>query len=196
MNEQNSKELDTGHDITSLQKAKDFFVELVKIVLVSLAIIIPIRQFLIQPFYVKGASMEPNFEDHEYLIIDEITYRFRLPMRGEIVVFKAPTEAQQFFIKRIIGLPGETVAVKDGKVLINGDILDEELYLGNLTTQGDRTEKLKENHYFVMGDNRNASYDSRLFGPIVRSSIIGRTVFRGWPYDKIEWFQAPMYDNK
>ncbi len=194
MNKTSQKELAPQYEITSFQKAKDFVVELVKIVLVSSAIILPVRHFLIQPFYVKGASMEPNFEDHEYLIIDEITYRFRAPERGEIVVFKGPTGAQQFFIKRIIGLPGETVAVKEGAVYINNKKLDETMYLArDLPTQGDVSVKLNNNEYFVMGDNRNASYDSRLFGPIENTAITGRTVFRGWPYDRIEWFTTPSY---
>ncbi len=197
MNKETIQQPPAGAPLSSLQKAKDFFVELIKIVLVSLAIIIPIRHFLIQPFYVKGASMEPNFEDHEYLIIDEITYRFHVPQRGEIVVFRAPTEAQQFFIKRIIGLPGETVSVKEGVVRVNGKSLDETKYLSSdLHTQGDVMVTLKDNEYFVMGDNRNASYDSRLFGPINRTRIIGRTVFRGWPYDRIQWFETPVYDNR
>ena len=88
-----------------------FFVEVIQIILISCAIIIPIRYFLIQPFYVKGASMEPNFFDSEYLIIDELSYRMRVPERGEIVVFRYPRDPKEFFIKRIIGLPGETVEV-------------------------------------------------------------------------------------
>src|SRR3989344_8759420 len=86
-----------------------FVFELIQVVAVSLAIIIPVRYFLIQPFYVKGASMEPNFFDHEYLIIDELSYRYKQPQRGEIVVFRYPNDPSQFFIKRVIGIPGETV---------------------------------------------------------------------------------------
>src|SRR4030042_1250407 len=95
-----------------------FIFELIKIVVISRVIIIPIRYFLIQPFYVKGASMEPNFYDHEYLIIDEITYRFNEPKRGDIVVFRYPRDPQEYFIKRVIGLPGEEVQIKDGGVII------------------------------------------------------------------------------
>ena len=93
---------------------RNFFIfvfEVVKVVVISLAIIIPVRYFLIQPFYVKGASMEPSFYDHEYLIVDEMSYRFRLPERGEIVVFKYPLDPSQYFIKRVIGLPGEKVEI-------------------------------------------------------------------------------------
>ena len=86
-----------------------FILEVIQIVIISAAIIVPIRYFLIQPFYVKGASMEPNFYDHEYLIIDELSYRLRDPIRGEIVVFRYPRDPSQFFIKRVVGMPGETV---------------------------------------------------------------------------------------
>ena len=90
-----------------------FVFELIKIVVISLVIIIPVRYFLIQPFYVKGASMEPNFYDHEYLIIDEITYRFNEPQRGDIIVFRYPRNPQEYFIKRLIAMPGEEVQIKD-----------------------------------------------------------------------------------
>ena len=179
---------------TRIHHIKDFVIEVGKIVIVSLAIIIPIRHFLIQPFYVKGASMEPNFEDHEYLIVDEITYRLREPARGEIVVFRPPTSTNQYYIKRIVGMPGEEVSVKGERVYINGKLLDEGGYLpSGLATYGEGVVALKSNEYFVMGDNRTASLDSRSFGPIMRDDILGRTVFRGWPYNRIEWFEAPRY---
>ena len=120
---------------------KDFIWETIKVIVISLAIIIPIRYFLIQPFYVKGASMEPNFHDHEYLIIDEISYRLNDPQRGDVVVFRYPNEPSQYFIKRIIGLPGETVQVEDGQITIinnympQGFILNESSYLPNIYTE-------------------------------------------------------------
>lgn len=174
--------------------AKEFIIELAKIILFSLAIIIPIRYFLIQPFYVKGASMEPNFQDHEYLIVDEITYRFRAPTRGEIIVFRAPGERRQYFIKRIIGVPGEIIEGKEGKLYANGALLNEGQYLASdVTTQGEFTVTLQETEYWVQGDNRSASLDSRSFGPIHRKDIIGRAAFRGWPFDRITWFETPSY---
>ncbi len=178
-----------------VKQAKEFVMELAKIVLISLAIIIPVRHFLIQPFYVKGASMEPNFEDHEYLIVDEITYQFRAPERGEIVVFRAPG-VKQYYIKRIIGMPGETVEVKDNAMHINGALLNESQYLAqDVVTVGDLKEILGPKEYWVQGDNRSSSLDSRSFGPIKRSDIVGRAVFRGWPYSRITWFEAPKYEK-
>lgn len=179
---------------TLLSRAIEFVGELLHVVVISLAIIVPVRYFLIQPFYVKGASMEPNFYDHEYLIIDEISYRFNEPERGEIVVFRYPNDPRQYFIKRIIGLPGERVKVSGGQVWLynvrypDGTILDETEYLGTLYTGGDRDVELGPDEYFLMGDNRGASLDSRSFGAVPRSFIVGKVWFRGWPPEKIKVF--------
>src|SRR5680860_453257 len=100
---------------------RKFFIfvwEIIKVVSISLAIILPIRYFLIQPFYVKGASMEPNFHDREYLIVDEISYRFREPARGDVIVFRYPENPEEYFIKRIIGLPGESLEIMNGGVYL------------------------------------------------------------------------------
>lgn len=167
-----------------------FILEILKISLIALAIVIPIRYFLFQPFFVKGESMDPNFANGDYLIVDEISYHFRAPERGEVVVFRAPTDQSQRFIKRIIGLPGETVNINNGKITIYNNsgnkILDESGYLGNTTTGGDMSVALKSNEYFVLGDNRPFSFDSRMFGPITKESIIGRVVVRAWPLNSIE----------
>ncbi len=177
-----------------------FFVEVLQIVIISSAIIIPIRYFLVQPFYVKGASMEPNFYDHEYLIIDELSYRLRDPLRGEIVVFRYPRDPSQFFIKRVIGLPGETIEVTGGKVILfngdypNGFTLDE-TYLGDVRTNGKDRVTLGEREYFIMGDNRDESLDSRSFGPIHRSDIIGRAWVRGLPLSRAGTFDLPEYNH-
>lgn len=178
-----------------------FIFELVKIVVISLVIIIPVRYFLIQPFYVKGASMEPNFYDHEYLIVDEITYRFKEPQRGDIIVFRYPRDPQEYFIKRIIGLPKEKVQIKEGNVLIfsqgNPDSLklDENYLEAGAKTYGlsEETVSLADDEYYVMGDNRNSSKDSRSFGPVKKSFLIGRVLFRGWPFNRINLFETPEY---
>lgn len=177
----------------------EFLGEVVKVVLISLAIIIPIRYFLIQPFYVKGASMEPNFYDHEYLIINEIGYRFEEPKRGEIVVFRYPRDPQQYFIKRVIGLPGETVRVSDGKVSVINEahpegIQVEESYLQGEPTPGSKETVLGQDEYFVMGDNRDESLDSRNFGPVPERLIVGKVWLRGWPFDRITIFDTPEYN--
>jgi len=175
-------------------RVKDFLLELLHVVVISLAIIVPVRYFLIQPFYVKGASMEPNFLDHEYLIIDEISYRFNEPQRGEIVVFRYPNDPRQYFIKRIIGLPGERIRVAGGTVWVynerypDGKALDESGYLEGVVTGGDRDVKVGANEYFLMGDNRPASLDSRAFGPVPRAFIVGKVWVRGWPPEKVQLY--------
>lgn len=179
--------------------ALGFLFELIQVAAVSLAIIIPVRYFLIQPFYVKGASMEPNFFDHEYLIIDELSYRFRQPVRGDIVVFRYPNDPKQFFIKRVIGLPGETVEIAGGRVKIfnnqspNGFILGEQEYLDQDFTATTRTVTLKSDEFFVMGDNRISSLDSRYFGPVKTTAVVGRVWLRGWPLDRWKVFDNPNY---
>ncbi|HVM90501.1 MAG TPA: signal peptidase I [Verrucomicrobiae bacterium] len=184
---------------TPKAKAVGMTLELLQVLAVSLAIIIPVRWFLIQPFYVQGASMEPNFFDHEYLIIDELSYRVGDPQRGDVVVFHYPNDTKQFFIKRVIGLPGETVEIADGKVKIyndqhpNGVQLDESAYLDQGFTAASQTVTLKANQYFVLGDNRSSSLDSRFFGPVDRSYIVGRVWVRGYPIDRWKTFDHQTY---
>ena len=175
------------------------FLEIVQIFVLSLALVVLIRTFLVQPFYVKGASMEPNYQDKEYLIIDELTYRFRTPERGETIVFRYPRNPKEFFIKRVIGLPGETVEVFKGKIrLINKDypkgvVLDEE-YLTGIETSGDIQIKAGENEYILLGDNRDHSLDSRVFGAVNFDSIVGRVWFRGWPPGRLGTQDLPDYN--
>ncbi|MDO8260372.1 MAG: signal peptidase I [Candidatus Magasanikbacteria bacterium] len=178
-----------------------FILELIKIVVISLVIIIPVRYFLIQPFYVKGASMEPNFHDKEYLIIDEISYRFGEPERGDIVVFRYPLDPQEYFIKRLIGLPGESIQIKGGNVIIyneknpNGVFVEEKYLPNDLKTYGlsEDTITLGEDQYYVLGDNRGSSKDSRSFGSVNESFIIGKVLFRGLPINRAQFFEAPSY---
>lgn len=184
-----------------LKSSGSFVIEVVKIVVISLVIIIPIRYFLIQPFYVKGASMEPNFHDYEYLIIDEISYRFNEPARGDVIVLEDPRNAARFFIKRVIGLPGEQIVISDGDVYIynennsDGTLLDETVYLGSLVeTTGEKDVTLGEDEFYVLGDNRSASLDSRVIGPINKGEIVGRAWLRAWPFSKMDHFEAPEYN--
>ncbi len=181
-----------------------FVLDISKVVVLSLAIILPVRYFLIQPFYVKGASMEPNFYDHEYLIIDELSYRFQKPERGQVVVFRYPRNPQEYFIKRIIALPGEEVQIKNGEIIIfnsahpAGLTLKEKYLPTDLETfsSGESKINVGSNEYFVLGDNRNASKDSRSFGAVDYSFLTGKVLFRGWPLNRITWFDAnnwPQY---
>ena len=168
--------------------------EAIKVVAISLAIIIPVRYLLIQPFYVKGASMEPNYEDHEYLLIDEITYHFRNPIRGEVVVFKYPNDTSQYFIKRVIGLPGENISISDNQIFVNGKKLNEVTYLASsVQTSGSINMTLEPNQFLLLGDNRQASLDSRIFGPVDRKYIVGKTWIRAWPFNRLTHFSAPNY---
>ncbi len=175
-----------------------FILELVKVAVLAGITIALVRYFLFKPFYVKGASMEPNFFDKEYLIIDELSYYFRTPERGEVVVFKYPENPKEYFLKRIIGLPGERVKVSEGKITIynkehpEGVILDEPYLPEDLLTSGDRSfVPLSENQYFVMGDNRANSYDSRRFGAVDKSLVVGRVFFRGWPFNRAQFIPEP-----
>ncbi len=184
----------------ALASAGLFFLELVKVVALAGITIFLVRYFLFKPFYVKGASMEPNFYEKEYLIIDELSYRLREPVRGDVIVFHPPEDAKEFFLKRIIGLPGERVKVAEGQVIIynkehpEGITLDETYLPKDLVTTGEQNVVLNEDSYFVLGDNRPNSYDSRRFGPINRSMIIGRAWLRGWPFDRVQTFSAPEFN--
>ncbi len=132
--------------------------------------------------------MEPNFHDYQYLIIDELTYRFQEPERGQVVVMRDPADHNKYFIKRIVGLPGDTVLIQNGDVYLNGDQLDETTYLDSsvetFASNGNDEVTLGSDEYFVMGDNRPASYDSRRFGAVKQSEFVGRVWVRAWPFTK------------
>ncbi|HAH04303.1 TPA: signal peptidase I [Candidatus Komeilibacteria bacterium] len=168
--------------------------ETIKVILISMAIILPIRYFLIQPFIVEGASMEPTFESNEYLIVDELSYRFTEPTRGDVVVFRYQKDPRQFFIKRVVGLPGDKIEINDGTVYVNGNRLAEG-YLDKMRLADSSLPEvtLTEDQYFLMGDNRANSLDSRIFGPVDRSYIVGKVWFRTWPFDRFSFFTAPQY---
>ena len=167
-----------------MRSVVSFLWEFAKIGVVAALIVIPLRVYVFQPFLVKGDSMVPNFHNGDYLIIDELSYRFREPVRGDVIVLKFPYDPSQRFIKRIVGLPGETIEVKDGKVVIyhqdsqEAFLLDESGYLRALQTPGSVKVQLKEGEYFVLGDNREFSSDSRSWGPLETKYIVGRMLWR------------------
>ena len=142
--------------------------------------------------------MVPNFQSGDYLIVDEISYRFKSPQRGDVVVLKYPLDTTQRFIKRIIGLPGETVLVQNGKVTIKKDgkdlTLEEKKYLPeSLDTNGDVRTTLGNDQYFVLGDNRQSSYDSRRWGILPKDDIIGRAILRIFPISTMSYIAVPSY---
>src|SRR3989344_3293731 len=156
-----------------------------KLLVISLAIVIPFRLFIAQPFIVEGASMYPTFDNGDYLIVDELSYRFKEPERGEVLVFRYPLDPRKSFIKRIIGLPGEIVKLRDGKVtIINNEnpegVTFEEPYI-KLKKSDDISFTLGQDEYFVLGDNRAQSADSRLWGAVPERNIIGRPIIRVLP---------------
>lgn len=169
--------------------------EIIEITLVAVVAVLIIRYFLVQPFLVNGASMEPNFSNGDYLLIDEIAYRFREPRRGEAIVFHYPRDKKFYYIKRIIGLPGEELEIKNGKVFIfnkehpEGFVLDENyLPLGLETVGKEGRVVLAENEYFAFGDNRDFSFDSRNWGAVKYDNIVGLVRLRLWPFNKVMAF--------
>jgi len=190
-----------GDDFSTGYKSLAFVWEILKIVIIALVIIIPIRYFVVQPFYVHGASMEENFADGDYIIINEFGYRFLdEPERGDVVIFRFPSDPSEFFIKRVIGMPEETVSIQNNTVTIynkmhpEGVVLDETSYLSpDQVTIGTIEIKLDDNEYFVLGDNRRHSSDSRFWGPVNRSLITGEVWFRAWPLNKLSSFEDPVY---
>ena len=145
--------------------------------------------FAVQAVHVEGLSMYATLDDNDYLIANKIDYRLHAPQRGDIIILRPPSDNSKDFIKRVIALPGEKLLIRDSVVYINGHRLDEPYLpeawttLNNWPPNNSDGQVMKSNEYFVMGDNRNRSQDSRIFGPIVRDRIDGRAWFRIWPLD-------------
>lgn len=175
------------------------FLEILEIALIAVGAVFVVRTFLIQPFLVSGSSMVPNFQDGNYVLVDEFTYRIRPPERGEVVVFHDVSDPSTYLIKRIIGLPGETVIINNNMVTIenkqnpSGFVLNESYLPKGTVTADDGTWTLSSSSYFMMGDNRAVSYDSRSWGPLPASNIVGLVRFRLWPLNAIQIFSAPQY---
>lgn len=173
--------------------------EILKTVIIVGAAATVIRTFLLQPFIVDGRSMAPNFATNDYLLIDKLSYRYREPVRGEIVVFHPPVDPSESYIKRVIALPGERLTITNGTVVVfntenpDGKTLNES-YLGSTATADFSRQRLNlevtlsENEYFLMGDNRGASTDSRVFGPVLKTSIQGRSFVRLFPISSARVF--------
>lgn len=168
------------------------FWEVVRFAVIALVIVIPIRVFIVEPFVVSGSSMFPTFKNGDYLIIDKISYELGNPKRDDVIVFRYPKDQTKFFIKRIIGLPNETVDIKGNIVTItnylhkDGFKLDEP-YIKNIANSDTHFE-LKSDEYFVMGDNRSASSDSRYWGAVKKKLLVGKALLRLLPIGNINIF--------
>lgn len=175
-----------------------FFFDILETVVIAFAIFAVVYLFVASPHEVIGRSMEPNFYEGEYLLADKISYRFREPRRGEVVIFKF--DETHDYIKRVIGVPGDEVYIENGDLYVNGKILDESQYLssnlqtpnGNYMTPG-RKEKVPNGFVFALGDNRPHSSDSRNFGMIEVGKIKGKALFRYWPLDEISLIPKVTY---
>lgn len=171
--------------------------ETLKFILTVAIIVIPIRTFIAKPFIVKGPSMDPTFATGHYLIIDQVSYRFSQPARGDVVVLKYPKNPKESYIKRIIGLPGETVDIKDGKVtIINAQgsttaLKDDFVDITHRISDSSKTTLLND-EYFVMGDNRAQSSDSRSWGPLPKNLIVGKAFVRLFPFSKIDFMPGKI----
>lgn len=149
--------------------------------------------FVARAFTVDGPSMQPTLHTGERLLIDKITYRFREPARGDIVVFRYPADPSSYFIKRVIGVPGDHIQIAQGRVYVNGQLLEEE-YVSSPTVARFRSDVVPEGHYFVLGDNRRNSQDSRspAVGHVPRANIVGRAILRYWPIGKASVLTTPQ----
>jgi len=180
-------------------KISSFIGELLQIVVFAISIFLFVYLLVLQPHKIKGESMEPNFHNSEYLLTDKVSYRFGDPERGDVIVFKAPPSYTDEFIKRVIAIPGETVMVKDGHVYVNGNQINEDYIPNNFVTRpGQYAQEgveitVGENEYFVLGDNRDHSLDSRVLGTIGKEYITGRAWLVYWPINQIGVITAPIY---
>jgi signal peptidase I len=180
----------------NIKKQLKNFWDLIGFAVIALAIVIPIRMWVIQPFVVSGESMYPTFHDGEYLIIDEISYILGEPKRGDVVVFRYPKDPSRFFIKRIIGMPNEKIVIKNGEVIISnkenpdGFKINEPYIKEEFSTNS--IDITKDNEYFVMGDNRNRSSDSRSWGILNEELMIGRALIRLVPVKSFDYLPGSI----
>lgn len=170
-----------------------FIGEIFKFAVLAIVIVIPFRLYIAQPFIVSGASMSPTFSTGEYLIVDQLSYHLDTPHRGDVVIFRYPSDPSKYFIKRIIGLPGEIVTLANGETTITNPETNKKIVLNEEYLVTDKTDDhlsitLSSTEYFVMGDNRSASSDSRVWGPVPRKNIVGKAFLRLLPIGSFSVF--------
>ncbi len=173
--------------------------EVLEVAVIAVVAVFIVRSYLVQPFLVSGSSMSPNFSNGDYVLVDELTYHLRAPERGEVVVFHDPQDYSTYFMKRVIGLPGERVTIKNDTVTVynsadpQGLVLDETYLPKGTDTSGTDDFTLSSSTYLALGDNRPFSYDSRQWGPLPAANIVGLVRVRLWPLNELTAFAAPQY---
>lgn len=200
MSNENSPHTDTE---SSLESIGLFIWDLVKVFVIAFVLVwLILRPFVAEPFIVSGSSMVPNFHDKDYLIVQKWDYRFSIPQRGDVIVFKYPKDTTQYFIKRVIGLPGEKVRVEQGHVYITNDSHPDgfelkESFINNqpITFGNPETVVLKADEYYVLGDNRLQSSDSRVWGILPKKDIVGKVWVRILPFSKFGFIKHPDLGN-
>jgi len=181
---------------TSVKKEHSL-TEIIRFALLAIIIVVPIRMFIAQPFIVSGASMNNTFENGQYLIVDQLSYYLDDPARGDVVIFRYPRDPSKFFIKRVIGLPGDTLTIEESNVTItneanpDGYVLNEP-YVNSMQAAAPRTEVMGPREYFVMGDNRDQSSDSRVWGVLQEERIIGRAWLRLFPPTAVDFLPGKV----
>lgn len=156
------------------------------------------RSFILQPFLVEGSSMEPNFHNREFLLVDRISYKFNQPQRGQVIIFKFPKNPSEDYIKRIIGVPGDNIKVEAGQVYVNGNIISQDFLPDGAQTNVSSSRSnsleltLNQNEFFVMGDNRDNSSDSREWGIVPQANLIGRAWFIVYPFNYFGLVKTPQ----
>lgn len=194
----------TEVDETVIENGEHPLAEIIRFSLIALLIVVPIRMFIAQPFIVSGASMETTFHSGEYLIVDQVSYHLHKPERGDVIIFRYPRDPSKFFIKRVIGVPGDTVLIEDGIITITNEanpkgFILEEPYAETMPPAAKMTETLGDREYFVMGDNRDESSDSRAWGVLQEERIIGRAWMRLFPPTVVDYLPGaaePIISSK
>lgn len=183
-----------------IKRAIAAFFDFLQGIVVVLALLVMVYLFIMSPQEINGASMEPNFHDGEYILTSKVLYKFRQPARGDVVIFKSPANKEIDYIKRIIGLPGDTVSLKNNTFYVNGQIVEEPylapetpIFGGSYLSEG-QSVVVPPDSYFVAGDNRAHSSDSREFGPIAEGDFIGTAIFRYWPFSQLGSLPKPTYN--
>lgn len=181
----------------STEKTEHPLTEIVRFALLAIIIVVPIRMFIAQPFIVSGASMDNTFENGQYLIVDQLSYYLHEPDRGDVVIFRYPRDPSKFFIKRVIGLPGDTVTIEEANVIITNEANPDgftlnEPYVKSMEVSAPRTEVMGPREYFVMGDNRDQSSDSRVWGVLQEERIIGRAWLRLFPPTAVDFLPGKV----